>query len=60
MAEGESGNPLNEIEAVNAMKNVAKMAWALYEGLVGEGFSEADSLKMVLRYLHGAAGGKAE
>ena len=50
--------PMTEVEILNAVKNMAKMAWTLYLNLQDEGFDAADALTLTGRWLHGTAGGK--
>lgn len=58
--EGQTGNPLDEIEAIETMRNVARLEWAFYTQLIEEGFSETEALTLVIAHVHGAAGGKLD
>jgi hypothetical protein len=53
-------DPMSEVEILNAMRNMAKMARTLYDELVEQGFSEDQAMKLVAKYVHGAGGGKTE
>ena len=58
MTEGEGQSELNEVEILNAMRNMAKMSRALYDQLLEEGFVPIDALTLVGRWIHGTAGGR--
>lgn len=56
--EGQLGNPIDAIELTEALKNVATSARTLRDSLVDEGFSEEDTTRMLLAWIHAIAGGK--
>lgn len=53
--EGMHGDPMTEIEVINATRNLAKGVWTLYEALQSEGFSESDALRLCCEYVRGIA-----
>ncbi len=56
--EGMLGQPMDMVEVLNAMRNIASGAWAMYQALKEEGFPEAEALKLVGAWMHGTGGGK--
>lgn len=56
--EGQQGNPMDAVELLNAVRNLAAGAWAMYEALKEEGFQEGEAIKLTASWLHGTAGGK--
>ena len=58
--EGPAGDPMDVIEALNAMANAAMIVHGLYTSLISEGFTETQAMKLTAAFLHGQAGGKLE
>lgn len=52
--------PMDEVEILATMRSIAKMARTLYDELTEQGFTDDQAMKLVGKYLHGAAGGKTE
>ncbi len=53
--EGLTGTPMDGVEFINAMRNVASGVRAFYVGLVEEGFTDAEALRLTLAYVTGIA-----
>lgn len=58
--EGQMGNPIDRVEAIAGVQNMAMLAWTLFSELRDQGFEVAQALKLVGAFLHGAGGGKLE
>lgn len=52
-----SDDPLDEIEALQGMRSMAKLTRALYEELLEQGFEITEALRLTSAYLAGLAGG---
>lgn len=52
-------DPLDEVEIMNSVRNMAKMAWVFFTTLQEEGFDKTQALGLTGRWLHGMAGGKS-
>jgi hypothetical protein len=52
-------SPLDAVEALNSMRNMASLIRAFYVGLVEEGFDAAEAMRLTVAWVVGAAGGKA-
>lgn len=52
------GDPMDAVEMLNSMKNLASGAWTFYKQLLEEGFEKADALKLACARVAGLAGGK--
>lgn len=53
-------DPIDEVEVLNGMRNVARMARAFYEELLAQGFDAKDALVLTGGWLHGVSGGRHE
>ena len=58
--EGQMGHPMDEVEVRATVKNIAKMAWAMFNDLKEEGFDNGQAMKLVGAWLHGTGGGRLE
>lgn len=56
--EGTNGNPIDDVEARAALRNMAMMVAAFYGGLKDEGMADDVALVLTAAYTHGMAGGK--
>lgn len=56
--EGQIGEPMDMVEVLNGMRNMASLAWGLFEALKAEGFTESQANEHVAAWFHGTAGGK--
>lgn len=50
--------PLDAVEMSHAFAGMGKAIWSFYSGLVDEGFSTDQALRLTVAYAHGLAGGK--
>lgn len=60
MSEGDGGNPLNELEALNAMKNMAKLTRSYYAALRDEGFRAGEALQLTTTWLRATVSGVSD
>lgn len=58
--EGRQGDPMDAVEMLNVMRNIAAGARGLYAEFVEQGFTEAEAMRLTAAWLHGSAGGKLE
>ena len=56
--EGMVGQPMDAVEILNSIRNLATTARAFYLQLVEEGFSEADALRLTATWIGGISGGR--
>jgi hypothetical protein len=56
--EGQLGQPMDEVEVVNAMRNMGAGVWAFFCELQEQGFTREEALRLVVAYVAGMAGGK--
>jgi len=45
-------DPLNEVEAKNAMRDLAAMTWAFYSALRDEGFKTGEALTITCAWIN--------
>lgn len=58
--EGLSGDPMDAVEALAAVANMAIIVRHLFTGLLEQEFTEAQALELTHAYVHGTAGGKLQ
>lgn len=56
--EGVRGEPMDAVEMVNTMVNLASGARAFFNQLVEEGFEKNDALRLTAAWIAGLSGGK--
>lgn len=56
--EGMKGDPMDTVETLHAMQNLATGAKAFYDQLLIDGFEKADALRLTMAWVGGVAGGK--
>ena len=57
--EGRVGEPMDEVEVAHGMANLAMAVRALYVGMVEEGFTPSEALRLCAAYMGGLSGGGA-
>jgi hypothetical protein len=50
--------PLDAVEMAHTMAGLGKGIWSFYSGLIEEGFTDEQAMRIALQYVHGLAGGK--
>lgn len=56
--EGVQGDPMDAVETINSMRNLASATKAFYDQLLVDGFDKADALRLTMAWVGGMAGGK--